>query len=189
MFTFQAYPMPSLIAMSVDFFWPFVVSLVALCAILFVSLTHFRRFHRRIISLQRQLQFWVDHQDALMGSSTPVAVGSGMVALVGTTKESLTVASDKILYIASESNYVRVVYVDENGEKCKMLRQTMKEMAVTLAPHTHIVRCHRAFMVNLRQIDHVESVGGSMMVSLKHSASHIPVSRAYISVIRQQVVS
>ena len=41
-----------------------------------------------------------------------------------------------------------------------------------------IVRCHRAFLVNLTQVEQVVIKSGTMKLVIKHSGESIPVSRS-----------
>jgi DNA-binding LytR/AlgR family response regulator len=48
-----------------------------------------------------------------------------------------------------------------------------------------IVRSHRAFIVNLGQVEHIVSNSGSMQLVMKHSHDTIPVSRSKVAAIKE----
>ena len=68
-----------------------------------------------------------------------------------------------------------------------MLRATMKQMEDTLQPYPIIVRCHRAFMVNLGQVEQISSSSRSMQLVMRHSNDAIPVSRSNMAQIRAAI--
>ena len=80
------------------------------------------------------------------------------ITLEGTTSEHVTLDITNLLYIESVGNYVKVVSKQQEGEvHTNMLRSTMKQMEDALQAYPMIVRCHRAFMVNLGQVEQISS--------------------------------
>jgi len=106
--------------------------------------------------------------------------------LTGSTKEQLSIAPETVLFLTSESNYIKVYYLSPEGKvQSKMLRQTMGRLEEQLAPFDSIVRCHRAFFVNLQHVVHASSVPTGLQLSLDASTATIPVSRTYIADIKK----
>ena len=66
-----------------------------------------------------------------------------------------------------------------------MLRATMKQMEDELQAYPMIVRCHRAFMVNLAQVEQIFSNSRAMQLVMRHSHDAIPVSRSNISKLKE----
>ena len=73
------------------------------------------------------------------------------ITLEGTTNEHVTLDITDLLYIEAVGNYVKVCQLQGNELHANMLRATMKQMEDELQAYPMIVRCHRAFMVNLGQ--------------------------------------
>ena len=71
------------------------------------------------------------------------------LTLTGTTNESVTLQISHLLYIEAVGNYVKVNHLHDGQVRSDMLRTTMKQMEETLQDYPMIVRCHRAFLVNL----------------------------------------
>ena len=81
---------------------------------------------------------------------------------------------------------VVVVSKQENNDvHTNMLRATMKQMEDTLQAYPMIVRCHRAFMVNLGQVDQISSNSRAMQLVMRHSHDAIPVSRSNVSKLKE----
>ena len=106
--------------------------------------------------------------------------------LEGTTNEHVTLDISDLLYIEAVGNYVKVVTKRENNEvQTNMLRATMKQMEDTLQVYPMIVRCHRAFMVNLAQVEQISSNSRAMQLVMRHSHDAIPVSRSNVNKLKE----
>ncbi len=70
-----------------------------------------------------------------------------------------------------------------------VLRATMKQMVDTLQTYPMIVRCHRAFLVNLSQVEQISSHSHAMQLVMRHSHDAIPVSRSNMAQIKEAVNS
>lgn len=106
-------------------------------------------------------------------------VEGGAVTLAGTTSESITLSVDDLLYIESVGNYVKVCYLDAGRMPAlQMLRATSKQMEETLKEYPMVVRCHRAFLVNLQQVEKIVSQSGTMQLKMRHTGDILPVSRS-----------
>ena len=107
------------------------------------------------------------------------------ITLYGTTSESVTLDIANLLYIESIGNYVKVIYLDtKNMLTSQMLRSTSKQMEETLKDYPMVVRCHRAFLVNLAQVEKIISQSGTMQLLIKHSHDTLPVSRSNIAQVK-----
>ncbi len=109
------------------------------------------------------------------------------LTLTGTTNESVTLQISCLLYIEAVGNYVKVCHLRNGQVRTDMLRATMKQMEETLQGYPMIVRCHRAFIVNLDQVEQIVARQGSMQLIIKHSHDSIPVSRSNVSQIRDAI--
>ncbi len=112
---------------------------------------------------------------------------SETVMLEGTTSENISLRIADLLYIEAVGNYVKVYHWLEGRVKTDMLRATMKQMEDDLRTFPTIVRCHRAFLVNLQQVERIVSKSGNMLLNLKYDSGSIPVSRSNMAQIREAV--
>ena len=109
------------------------------------------------------------------------------LTLTGTTNESVTLQISDLLYIEAVGNYVRVSHLRNNQVHTDMLRATMKLMEETLESYPMIVRCHRAFMVNLGQVEQIISHSGTTQLLIKHCHESLPVSRSNMAQVRAAI--
>jgi len=109
------------------------------------------------------------------------------LTLTGTTNESVTLQVPHLLYIEAVGNYVKVNHLRDGQVHTDMLRATMKQTEETLHDYPMIVRCHRAFLVNLSQVDQIVSHSGSTQLLIKHCHESLPVSRSNMAQVRAAI--
>ena len=147
------------------------------------------RYKFRSRYLAAELEETKNLNEQLLKSQTleDVVQPSSVITLTGTTNESVTLQIDQLMYIEAVGNYVKV-YQFRNGEvHADMLRATSKQMENDLRSYPMIVRCHRAFLVNLGQVDHLVSHSGSMQLFMKHSNETLPVSRSNMAGVKEAI--
>jgi len=120
------------------------------------------------------------------------------LTLTGTTNESVTLQISHLLFIEAVGNYVKVNHLRERPRvgdgtsgigqvHTDMLRATMKQMEETLQGYPLIVRCHRAFLVNLGQVEQIVSHSGSTQLLIKHCHESLPVSRSNMAQVKAAI--
>ena len=109
------------------------------------------------------------------------------LTLCGTTNESVTLHVSDLLYIEAVGNYVKVNHLRDQQVRTDMLRATMKQMEETLHHYPMIVRCHRAFLVNLGNVEQIVSHSGSIQLLIKHSHDSLPVSRSNMAQVKAAI--
>ena len=107
--------------------------------------------------------------------------------LRGTTNESVTLQISHLLFIEAVGNYVKVCHLRDGQVRTDMLRATMKQMEETLKDYPMIVRCHRAFLVNLGQVEQIISHSGSTQLLIKNCHESLPVSRSNMSQVKAAI--
>lgn len=110
---------------------------------------------------------------------------NSQITLEGTTNEHVTLEISDLLYIEAVGNYVKVCQLQGNEVHTNMLRATMKQMEDSLQAYPMIVRCHRAFMVNLGQVEQIPSNSRAMQLVMRHSHDAIPVSRSNVNKVKE----
>ena len=107
----------------------------------------------------------------------------------GGTKEMLEMDARSFLYAESEGNYVRLHYLSpkDNRPVSKLLRLTMKQAEAAVASAPFIVRCHRAFLVNLHQVSKVDGNSQGYRLRLEGCAEEVPVSRGYAKDVKNRL--
>lgn len=109
------------------------------------------------------------------------------IKLTGATSDTATVFVPNLLYVESVGNYVKVIQWNEGKVVTDMLRTTSKKVEERLLDYPMIVRCHRAFLVNLQQVEKVVSKAGTMQLLIKNSSVTIPVSRSNMATVKAAI--
>ena len=98
-----------------------------------------------------------------------------------TVDEYLTICIEKGVFPVIELKWTTGI---NNND---MLRATSKQMEDELSDYPMIVRCHRAFLVNLGQVEKIISNSGAMQLSIKHCDESIPVSRSNMPHVKKAI--
>lgn len=112
---------------------------------------------------------------------------NAVIKLTGTTNDSISLQISDLLYVEAVGNYVKVFHLCEGKVRTDMLRATSKQIENDLRAYPLIVRCHRAFVVNLQQVEQIISKSGSMQLLIKHCHDYLPVSRSNISQVKESI--
>lgn len=107
------------------------------------------------------------------------------ITLTGTTSDTLTLPVSHLLFIESVGNYVKVCHLCDGVVRSDMLRATSHQMEEALSAYPLVVRCHRAFLVNLAQVERIVSQSGNMQLLLRHCDQYLPVSRSNVPQVKQ----
>ena len=119
--------------------------------------------------------------------SSPVSSAPADLTLTGTTNETVTLQVSALLYIEAVGNYVKVYHRRDGAVRADMLRATSKQIEEELRDYPMIVRCHRAFLVNLGQVEQIVSHSGTTQLLINHCHESLPVSRSNMSQIKTAI--
>ncbi len=109
------------------------------------------------------------------------------ITLTGTTSDNVTLKIQDILYVESLGNYVKVCHLRQDKVCGDMLRTTLNQVEKDLEQWNSIIRCHRAFIVNLSQVERISSSSGGLQLLVRHSGESIPVSRSHTSDVKARI--
>ena len=155
------------------------ILLLAFCSFI-IGLYWRYKFRSRYLALELEETRELNSQLQLLQKEQP-----DVITLTGSTNEKVMPSVSHLLYIEAVGNYVKVVHWLEGQVRSDMLRATSKQMEDTLHAYPMIVRSHRAFIVNLGQVEHIVSKSGSMQLVMKHSHDAIPVSRSKVAAVKE----
>ena len=91
----------------------------------------------------------------------------------------LSVTKENFLYIEAADNYVNIWYLKNNLPRKLMMRSTMQRMEKDLSG-THIMRCHRSYLVNMDQVKVVRREKEGFFIEMGiNGVPDLPVSKTY----------
>ncbi|MEM9824295.1 MAG: LytTR family DNA-binding domain-containing protein [Bacteroidota bacterium] len=103
-------------------------------------------------------------------------------------REFLNIMASQLLFIESVDNYVSVYHLENDQVKKQLLRSNLKKLEAQLKEE-NIVRCHRSYIANLKNIKKVEGNSRGLQLYFNFYDQAIPVSRRYVKPILQQLES
>lgn len=130
----------------------------------------------------------------LQGASVTISIEQekqeeNVLLFSGGVKEALEVDTSNLLFIEADGNYVKITYRKNNETIRRLLRATMKQAEEVTSACPFIIKCHRAFLINLRAVSRVSGNSQGYRLSLYGCEEEIPVSRAYSKEVKTLIES
>ena len=103
-----------------------------------------------------------------------------LVLIAENEKDKLVLNPNNLFYIESADNYSTVIFLNADHKVSKkLLRGSLKRIESQIT-FPFIVRCHRSYIVNLKQIHHIKGNAQGYRIEFKSELNDtIPVSRSY----------
>ena len=73
----------------------------------------------------------------------------------------------------------------QNELKKVTYRVTLSSFEAQLEKSSGLVRCHRSYLVNLKNVENISGNAQGLKLELKNQSEMVPVSRKYIPIVRQ----
>lgn len=159
--------------------------IMAFCSFL-VGLYWRYKLRNKFLALELEETKALNEQLQKIKHETPQS-NEGSIVLTGATNSTVTVNIPDLLYIEAIGNYVKVNQFTNGQLQSDMIRATSKQVETDLQSFQNIIRCHRAFLVNLRQIEKIENNAGSLQLIMRHCGESIPVSRSNAAQVKEAV--
>jgi hypothetical protein len=99
-------------------------------------------------------------------------------------KDDLEIDGQNLVYAETADNYVAVYHLTEGKLQKSMVRSTLGRLETDVADLSHLVRCHRAFLVNLDFLENFRGNAQGLQLRLKYVENEIPVSRNMVAKIK-----
>ncbi|PKK36482.1 hypothetical protein BWI96_11525 [Siphonobacter sp. SORGH_AS_0500] len=97
-------------------------------------------------------------------------------------KDTLTLPVTDLLYMESADNYSEVVFREGYTLRRELIRSSLSRLETQIS-YDFITRCHRSFIVNLHQVEHVTGNAQGYKLHLKHGDKPISVARKYSTLV------
>ena len=90
----------------------------------------------------------------------------------------LEILPSQFLFAKADDNYVELYFLKDGIKDRKVLRNSLKNIHAFLPPHENFYRCHKSFVINLDQVNHISGNAQGYKFHLKNAQELIPVSRS-----------
>lgn len=165
-------------------YFQMITLLIAVLPLVILNLIIHNFSLRRNLELSRE----TSTQLKIRSSATePVPDDNSCVIFgVESGKERYEVNPDEILYIASEGNYARIVFTGDQG-KPTLIRSSLTRIENQLHEYPYLLRCHRAYMVNIRKVREVTGNAQGLRLHMQGVGETLPVARSYVKRFRARL--
>lgn len=102
-------------------------------------------------------------------------------------QDKIQIQLDNLLFVKSVDNYVEVIWEDIHGIQKKLLRSSLKKIEEDLNSYSSVFRCHRTYLVNVKNIDRITGNSQGYRLNIKGIEDSIPVSRSLSKAFRQLI--
>ncbi len=93
-------------------------------------------------------------------------------------KDKLEILPEQLLYIEAADNYSNIVFTEGEKIKKQLIRSSLKRIESQIN-FDFIVRCHRTFVVNLKNVKNVEGNAAGYKLYFNKDSYFVSVSRNY----------
>ncbi len=131
--------------------------------------------YARLLRKYAGIDLEVKKREPLVNSA---AAATEITFIAENEKDILRIPEDELLFIESADNYSEIVFLQNEKLKKTLLRGSLSRFEEQ-AHHPDVVRCHRSFVVNLRQVASISGNAQGYKLQLQNYPSPIPVARRY----------
>jgi hypothetical protein len=139
-----------------------------------------RKFEQQAATLEKKLQEKLDPDKKNEPLAPPPEKKNDLsvIELTGDYQgEKIILLPGELCFISAANNYVKVYFIRKEKVAYSILRMTMKKVEEVLESWPGFFRCHRAYIINLDKVQHVEGNAQGYRVRLTGVEEAIPVSR------------
>lgn len=106
-----------------------------------------------------------------------------VLTLHGNTKTdtSLSLNIGQLYYVESDANYLKVALYEDGQLQVKSIRMTLKQFEEATQDFPQLMRCHRAFVVNMGHVTYYEGSVSKGELHFDLIGDVVPVSKTYAS--------
>lgn len=161
----------------------FVVLLIAIFPItagVLLRYNHFQGMNKQAASvLEQNIQDFQQQQNEIQDN---------IILTAENEKDAIQLKVNDLIYIESADNYSNIVFWKNNKIEKILLRGALKRFEQQLDAFPYLQRCHRSYIINLEQVEHINGNAQGYRISLKnYDGMIIPVARNYGAVILGQL--
>lgn len=88
---------------------------------------------------------------------------------------------ESFLFAKAEGNYLEFHFTSESEKKKQLKRITIKDLEAQLATFSYIIKTHRSYLVNLKNVTEVSGNAQGYQLTMKQNSANVPVSRGSLN--------
>jgi hypothetical protein len=102
-------------------------------------------------------------------------------------KDNLSIKVSMILLVRSANNYIEVFWKEGQVVKNQMVRYSLTKAEELLKENKFIFKCHRSYLVNIRNIDKIEGSSQGYRLFFEKVDFPAPVSKNYVEKLKELI--
>lgn len=135
-----------------------------------------------LVNLRKQLQ-QINEQSEKIKYHQSETSGKGDITILSRYKsDHFKIAASKILYLTSAGNYVEIHFFQGQKIEQHLLRNTLSALEKQKLDPS-LVRCHRSYIVNIKQVDFIKKLQGKDFLILANGLARVPLSKSFKNLI------
>ena len=157
------------------FGWIGITVAIGIIPTTIITLLDYTRLQRKYATDKLSVKTSTEEQPAPVSLETITLIAENL-------KDTFSLSPDELLFIESASNYSEVVFLKENNLQKMLIRSSLSRLEEQIQ-HSDIVRCHRSFIINLKQVSKITGNAQGYKLQLKNVGYPLPVARRYTDLI------
>lgn len=95
-------------------------------------------------------------------------------------QDDFSLISDHLIFVRAEGNYIEITTLGQSGPVTELKRISLTQFELQIAGNPYMFRCHRAYLVNLKQVKSMSGNSQGYQLSFNHITAQVPVSRSQL---------
>ena len=95
-------------------------------------------------------------------------------------QDDFSLISDRLIFVRAEGNYIEITTLGQSGPVTELKRISLTQFELQIAGSPYMFRCHRAYLVNLKQVKSMSGNSQGYLLSFNHITDEVPVSRSQL---------
>lgn len=164
---------------SITFHTEIIIVIISIAAIVVLIVTNQMYLLRLLVDQLHTGDYTEDEIEHGEGTSSEIEFESENKI------ENFHVFAEQVILIKSASNYVEIIFKQNEKVHKKLIRNTMRNVEKQLDEYSQLIRCHRSCIVNKNYIQKIDRSSDGLHLHLFDYPQEIPVSRQYILKVKE----
>jgi hypothetical protein len=95
-------------------------------------------------------------------------------------QDDFSLCLSDLLFAKAEGNYIELTSYKDSQINTELKRISLTQFDSQISHHPYFFRCHRAYLVNMFQIENVSGNSQGYLLAFKSTGAKVPVSRAQL---------
>jgi len=113
--------------------------------------------------------------------TVPVHLSADLFITTQVKQDNFSLNPNNLLFAKAEGNYVMLTTMSNDKITTELKRISLRQLESQLSEYAFILRCHRAYLVNVLQVETVSGNSQGYTLTFKYPQDEVPVSRTQLN--------